>query len=314
MIQNLIAFAGLSHSGKDLLYSQILKLGKSEPDLNISQNVVIYDWLSPPLKKKNESYVEIILPPIREKILRKLNTLIYIHDISYQRLDDVVSDFQEVSSNIRTVNKHFQVFLILNRGHLIPNEVERNRIKNDLVARFQEIFPHQILSYIVSLKRSDDQRLANMIFMQIINKASDFVEKNQGEYSNKKITIEKETQQHIQTNLEDKMNTLGYAGAYLLTQNHRVLLAVGKSQSWQEKVGPQIIRMLDQYGAFDIQPTEKANILRIEDFIMIIQAIKSEMKLVLIGRESVFKLASESYSTIEQACLELSDEIVTMLD
>ncbi|UCE14130.1 MAG: hypothetical protein JSV04_02870 [Candidatus Heimdallarchaeota archaeon] len=313
MIQNLIAFAGLSHSGKDLLYNQMLKLGKSEPDLNISQNVVYYDWLIPPLKKKDDSYIEIILPPIREKILRKLNSLIYIHDISYQRLDDVVSDFQEISSNIRTVNKHFQVFLILNRGHLIPNDVERNRIRNDLVARFQQIFPHEIPSYIVSLKGPDDQRLANMIFTQIINKASEFVEENQTEYSNEKITLEKETQQHIKSILGDKMNTLGYAGAYVLSQNHEVLLAVGKSQSWQEKVGPQIIKMLDQYGAFDIQPTEKANILRIEDFLMIIQAIKTEMKLVLIGRESAFRLASESYSTIEQICLELSDEIVTKL-
>ena len=314
MHQNLIALAGLSHSGKDLLFNQLMKLGMSEPDLNIIQNVIYYDWLNASSKKKEEVYIENLLPAVREKILMKLNTLIYIHDISYQRFDDITDDFEEITSTISAVNKQYQVVLLLNRGHLIPNEAERNKIKNDLTTRLQQIFLKEIPSYVVSLKGADETRLTNMIFTQIINKSSDFAEELKEESLGGQLTLDEEKQRLIRTFLGDKMESLGFAGAYLLSQSHEVILAVGRSQTWQEKVGPQIIRMLAQYGAFEISPSAKANILRIEDFIMITQSINAGIKLILIGRESVFKLNSESYSTIEQICVEMANDLNSKLN
>ncbi len=313
MHQNLIALAGLSHSGKDLLFNQLTKLGMSEPDLNIIQNVIYYDWLNTSSKKKEEVYIENLLPAIREKILMKLNTLIYIHDISYQRFDDIADDFKEITSTISAVNKHYQVILLLNRGHLIPNEAERNKIKNDLTARLQQVFLKEIPSYIVSLKGVDETRLTNMIFTQIINRSSDFAKELHEQSLGEQPSLDEEKQRLIRTFLDEKMESLGFAGAYLLSQRHEMILAVGRSQAWQEKVGPQIIRMLDQYGAFEISPTAKVNILRIEDFIMITQTITTEIKLILIGRESIFKLNSESYSTIEQICLEMANDLNSKL-
>ncbi len=113
MHQNLIALAGLTHSGKDLLFNQMMKLGRSEPDLNISRNVIYYDWINPSHTKGDDDYITDLLAPIRDKILMKINTLIYIHDISYQLLDEITSDFQEVTSKISAVNKYFQVILLL---------------------------------------------------------------------------------------------------------------------------------------------------------------------------------------------------------
>ncbi len=313
MHQNLIALAGLSHSGKDLLFNQLMKLGMSEPDLNIIQNVIYYDWLSTSSKKKEEVFIENLLPAIREKILMKLNTLIYIHDISYQRYDDITDDFEEITSAVSAVNKQYKVILLLNRGHLIPNEAERNKIKNNLTARLQQVFLKEIPSYIVSLKGADETRLTNMIFTQIINKSSDFAEELQEQSLGEQLNLDEEKQRLIRTFLGEKMESLSFAGAYLLSQRHEVILAVGRSQAWQEKVGPQIIRMLDQYGAFEISPNAKTNILRIEDFIMITQTITTEIKLILIGRESIFKLNSESYSTIEQICLEMANDLNSKL-
>jgi hypothetical protein len=71
--------------------------------------------------------------------------------------------------------------------------------------------------------------------------------------------------------------------------------------------------MLDQNEAFDTAPKEKTNIIRIEDFLMITQMVTPEIKLILIGRESNFRLHSESYVDIEQICLELAQKLNSKL-
>ncbi len=304
----------MSHSGKDLLFNQILKLGRSEPDLNIFQNVIFYDWLNPSrIKKEDSDYIANLLPPIREKILMKINTLVYIHDISYQLLDEITTDFKNITADITAVNKKYQVILLLNRGHLITSETERNRIKNEVINRFRQFFPDEIPSYIVSLKGPDEQRLTNLIFTQLINKASDFIKDRQDKYPEVQLSLDQQKQRHIREYLTEKMNLFGFAGAFLLSSNHTVPLAIGKNQSWQEKVGPQIIRMLDQYEAFDIPPKAKTNILRIEDFLMITQSVNQGIKLIFIGIESAFKFNAEAYATIEKKCLDISTEISSML-
>lgn len=314
MRQNLIAFSGMSHSGKDLLFNQIMKLGRSEPDLNILQNVIFYDWLSPSrIKKEDFDYITNLVPPIREKILMKINTLVYIHDISYQLLDEVTTDFEKISADISDVNKNYQVFLLLNRGHLITNERERNRIEKEVVTSFQQFYPRDIPSYIVSLKGPDEQRLTNLIFTQIINKASDFIKDHQDQSSVALQSIVQEKRRKIRDFLKDKMSSFGFAGAFLLSSNHEILQAVGKNQSWEEKVGPQIIRMLDQSEAFDTAPKAKTNILRIEDFLMITQSVDIGIKLIFIGIDSAFKFNAEAYGTIEKKCLEISTEIASWL-
>ncbi|UCG01738.1 MAG: hypothetical protein JSW11_19285 [Candidatus Heimdallarchaeota archaeon] len=314
MRQNLIAFSGMSHSGKDLLFNQIMKLGRSEPDLNIFQNVIYYDWLSPSrIKKEENDYITNLIPPIREKLLMKINTLVYIHDISYQLLDEITSDFQKITADITSLNKNYQVILLLNRGHLITNETERNRIKNEVISRFRQFFPYEIPSYIVSLKGPDEQRLTNLIFTQLINKASDFIKEHQNQYPESLLGLDQGKQRKIRQFLTEKMNDFGFAGAFLLSSTHKILLAIGKNQSWQEKVGPQIIRMLDQSEAFDLAPKAKTNILRIEDFLMITQSVDVGIKLIFIGIESAFKFNAEAYTTIEQDCLVISTEIMSML-
>ncbi|MFX1505398.1 MAG: hypothetical protein ACFFDC_04700 [Promethearchaeota archaeon] len=314
MRQNLIAFSGMSHSGKDLLFNQIMKLGRSEPNLKIYQNVFYYDWLSPSrIKKENSDYIVNLVPPIREKILMKINTLVYIHDISYQLLDEITTDFQNMTAEITNVNKNYQVILILNRGHLITNETERNRIKNEVVKRFQQYYPHEIPAYIVSLKGPDEQRLTNLIFTQIINKASDFIKEPRDQFPEIYSSIDQEKQRKIRRLLEEKMNTFGFAGAFLLSSNHKILQKIGKNQSWEEKVGPQIIRMLDQSEAFDIAPKAKTNILRIEDFLMVTQSVNIGIKLIFIGIESAFTFNSKAYGIIEKECLDISAKISSIL-
>ncbi|KPK88140.1 MAG: hypothetical protein AMS27_00390 [Bacteroides sp. SM23_62_1] len=304
----------MSHSGKDLLFNQIMRLGRSDPDLNIFQNVVYYDWLSPSrIKKEDSDYITNLVPPIREKILMKINTLVYIHDISYQLLDEVATDFQKITAEITDVNKNYQVILLLNRGHLITNETERTRIKNEVVTRFQQFYPRDIPSYIVSLKGPDEQRLTNLIFTQLINKASNFIETRQDLASEALLTIDQEKQRKIRGFIKDKMIAFGFAGAFLLSSNHKILQAVGKTQSWEEKVGPQLIRMLDQSEAFDTAPKAKTNILRIEDFLMITQSVDIGIKLIFIGIESAFKFNAEAYTTIEKECREISTKITSWL-
>jgi hypothetical protein len=308
--QNLILIAGLSHSGKDLLFNHLMKLGRTEADLKIYQNMIYYDWLKIPPKTKEELYIAKLIPPVREKIFEKTNTLIYIHDISYQRLDDAISDFQKIASNVSKYNKNYQVILVLNRGHLIPNEIERNNIRKDVMNRFQQIYPSEIPSYVISLKGPDEQRRTNLIFTQIIHKAFDFVK----ELKKPQIGLDRGKINNIQKILQDKMATIGFSGAFVISPGHEVLVAVGKSRGWEEKLGPQIVRMLAQNGAFNLAPKVKTSIVRIEDFLMITQALNSQkLKVVLIGRESAFSLNNESYSTIELTCSELANSISAKL-
>ncbi|MHA1969691.1 MAG: hypothetical protein ACW964_18070 [Candidatus Hodarchaeales archaeon] len=310
MNQNLILIAGLSHSGKDLLFNHLMKLGRTEADLKIYQNMIYYDWLKIPPKTKEELYIAKLIPPVREKIFEKTNTLIYIHDISYQRLDDAISDFQKIASNVSKYNKNYQVILVLNRGHLIPNEIERNNIRKDVMNRFQQIYPSEIPSYVVSLKGPDEQRRTNLIFTQIIHKAFDFVK----ELKKPQIGLDRGKINNIQKILQDKMATIGFSGSFVISPGHEVLVAVGKSRGWEEKLGPQIVRMLAQNGAFNLAPKVKTSIVRIEDFLMITQALNSQkLKVVLIGRESAFSLNNESYSTIELTCSELANSISAKL-
>lgn len=292
-----------------------MKLGRSEPALNILQNVIYYDWLSPSrIKKEDPDYISNLVPPIREKILMKINTLVYIHDISYQLLDEITTDFQKIVTEITNINKNYQVVLLLNRGHLITNETERNRIKNEVIGRFQQFYPYNIPSYIVSLKGPDEQRLTNLIFTQLINKASDFIKEIKNQPLDVPLSLDQEKQRKIREFLIDKMNIFGFAGAFLLSSNHKILLAIGKNQSWQEKVGPRIIKMLDQSEAFDIAPKAKTNILRIEDFLMITQSVNVGIKLIFIGIESAFKFNAEAYATIEKECQAISTEITSWLN
>lgn len=311
MRQNLIAIAGLSHSGKDLLFNQLMKLGRAEPNLRIFQNVVYYDWLRSS-SKVEEEYLRSIFPVIKEKILMKLNTLIYIHDISYQRLDDMISDFSQITTEISKFNKNYQVVLILNRGHLITNDVERNKLRNNALAQMQEIYPGQIPTYIVSLKGSDEQRLTNLVFTQIINKSLDYFT------ALTKQTISSVTLKRSQTDaitdiLTQKMNSLQFAGAYLLSLSNDILLAVGKSNSWQEKIGPQIIRMLDQSNAFELSSCVNTNVFRLEDFLMVTHMLNEDLKLILIGRDSAFTLFKEPFRIIEENCLEIAESIISKL-
>ena len=310
MLQNLIIIAGLSHSGKDLIFNHLMKLGRTEPNLKILQNTIFYDWLNPPIKAKEDFYIAKLIPSIREKIFIKTNTLIYVHDISYQRIDDIVVDFQEISSNLNKQNKNYKMVLLLNRGHLIPNEIERNKIQKQVTNQIQQNFPNEIPSYVVSLKGPDEQRRTNLIFTQIIHKASDFAKTVQ----QNELSIDKGKTNRIQKILTEKMNDFGFSGAFLISPSHNVLVAVGKSRGWQEKLGPQIIRMLAQSGTFNLAPKVKISISRIEDFLMIIQSLNSAgIKIVLIGHEGTFLLNNDSFSVIEQISAELAQEISSKL-
>lgn len=310
MLQNLIIIAGLSHSGKDLIFNHLMKLGRTEPNLKILQNTIFYDWLNPPIKVKEDFYIAKLIPSIREKIFIKTNTLIYVHDISYQRIDDIIADFQEISSNLNKQNKNYQIILLLNRGHLIPNEIERNKIQRQVTNQIQQNFPNEIPSYVVSLKGPDEQRRTNLIFTQIIHKASDFAETVQLN----ELSIDKGKTNRIQKILNEKMNDFGFSGAFLISPNHNVLVAVGKSRGWQEKLGPQIIRMLAQKGTFNLAPKVKISISQIEDFLMIIQSLNyAGIKIVLIGHEETFLLNNDSFSVIEQISAELAQEISSKL-
>ncbi|MHA2347004.1 MAG: hypothetical protein ACXACP_09820 [Candidatus Hodarchaeales archaeon] len=312
MKQNLIALAGLSHSGKDLLFSHFIKLGRSEPKLKILENLIYYDWFSNPFKKREDSYLEKFLPVISEKVFSKINTLIYVHDISYQRLDDIETDFNQIFSTIHAINKKFQVVVLVNRGHLIPNELERTKIQKNVVATLQKIVPTEISTYIVSLKGSDQQRTANLIITQIINKAVDFQEevKKLITQTPKKIHGRKESK--IKSVLKEKMEECGFAGAYVVDAQN-IQLAVGKSEGWEKKVGPQIVRMLAQYNVFDLGLNYQADIIRIEDFVMATKRINEDLSFIMIGREANFKYNNEPFPVIEQNCQEITNQILEIL-
>ncbi len=313
MQQNLIVLAGLSHSGKDLLFSQLLKLGRSEPGMKIRENLIYYDWLNRPFKEEDESYFKQILPAMREKLYLKINTLIYVHDISYQVIDDLTNDFKEIYFDISEVNKDFQVILLVNRGHLIPNDLERTKIQKNVESHLQQLIPQEITSYIVSLKGSDQQRMTNLVFTQIVNKA---VEHSKKMKNNRDSSIKKPSDRQlkkIKKILESKMNDCGFSGAYLIGHNQDILIASGKSEGWETNVGPQIIRMLAQFHVFDLGPKYQADIIRIEDFVMITKRINAENKIILIGRESVFKYDEESYPRVQESCLDITTEILEIL-
>ena len=310
MNQNLFLIAGLSHSGKDLLFNHLMKLGRKESDLKIYQNMMYYDWLNVPPKTKEEFYISKLIPPIKEKIYVQTKTLIYIHDISYQRIDDTIADFQEITSNIRQFNKNFQVILVLNRGHLIPNEIERNNIRNDVTKRFRQVHPGEIPSYVVSLKGPDEQRRTNLIFSQIINMDIDLSK----ELKEPQIGFDRRKIQNAQKIMTKGMATISYAGAFVISPDHEVLIAAGKSRGWEEKLGPQIVGMLAKNGAFDLAPKVKTSITRIEDFLMITQCLNSQdLKIILLGRDSAFSLNNESFSIIEQTCSDLATELDQIL-
>jgi len=311
--QNLLVLAGLSHSGKDLLFNQIIKFSKGESGQNIEEIIIYFDWLFKTFKKSDTPYLNDLISPIRERILRRIHTLIYVHDITYQRLEETVNDFKEVVTQIESYNKSFKVVLLLNRGHLIPNEIERNNILKNVSARLQQIVPQDISAYVVSLKGPDEQRLTNMIINQIINRGVDFSRQKEEEKNQQMITLSNSQQKEIKSILTDKMTDYGFAGAYLLTDDNHVILAKGKNQSWEEKVGPQIIRVLAQEGSFEVSQGSKINIIRVEDFLMITQLVTNRIKLILLGRETNFKLNNESFATIERKCNELAKSLSSKL-
>jgi hypothetical protein len=305
--------AGLSHSGKDLLFNQLLKLGRSDSALKIRENLIYYDWLNKSFKGEEESYFEKALPALREKLYLKINTLIYVHDISYQVMDDLANDFKEIFFDINKVNKDLQVILLVNRGHLIPNELERNKIQKNVENHLQQLIPQDITSYIVSLKGPDAQRMTNLAFTQIVNKAAEF---SKNLKIKRDTTIKKASDRQlkkIQKLLKEKMDECGFSGAYLIGHNQDILIAVGKSEGWETKVGPQIIRMLAQFHVFDLGPKYQADIIRIEDFVMITKRINAENKIILIGRESVFKYDAEAYPRIEESCFDITTDILEIL-
>jgi hypothetical protein len=311
--QNLIIVAGLSHSGKDLLFGQLLKLGRAEPGLKLKENLIFYEWLNKTFKEDEDSYFKKALPALKEKLFMKVNTLIYVHDISYQVLEDVEKDFKEIYFEISAVNKDFQVILIVNRGHLIPNELERTKMQKNVEKHLQQLIPQDITSYIVSLKGPDQQRMTNLIFTQVANKAAEFREKVK---KDKEISVKKVGDRQLKKItkiLQEKMDTCGFSGAYLIGHNQDILIAVGKSEGWETKVGPQIIRMLAQFHVFDLGPQYQTDIIRIEDFVMITKRINADSKIILIGRESVFKYDEEPYPRIQESCLEIVTEILDIL-
>lgn len=313
MKQNLIVVAGLSHSGKDLLFNQLMKLGRAEPSLKIRENVIFFDWFSNPFKKREGSYLEKLLPAVREKTFLKINTLVYVHDISYQRLDDLKADFNEIHSTIHRINKNFQVILLINRSHLIPNELERSKIQTNVKNALQQMVPSEITSYLVSLKGPDEQRKTNLIFTQVINRAISYSKHIRQESYQKTETLSNSQIRKITNFFKTKMEEVGFAGAYLIGRDQEIKVAVGKSEGWETKVGPQIVRMLAHYNTFDLGPQFKVDIIRIEDFIMVTKRINDDYKLIMIGREAVITVNNISYPEIEENCTEISENILESL-
>ncbi len=313
MKQNLITLAGLSHSGKDLLFNQLIKLGRAEPGLKIRENLVYFDWLSNAFKKKEGTYLEKLLPVFREKVYLKLNTLIYVHDISYQRLDDLKADFNEVYSAIHRINKNFQVILLINRSHLIPNELERSKIQTNVKNALQQMVPTDITSYLVSLKGPDEQRTTNLVFTQIMNRASSYSKEIRQKLNQRTEILNNSQLRKIKRFFKDRMEEVGFSGAYLIGKDQEIKVAVGKSEGWETKVGPQIVRMLAHYNTFDLGPQFKVDIIRIEDFLMVTKRINEDYKLIMIGREAVITLKDITYPEIEERCNNIAENILERL-
>ena len=313
MKQNIITLAGLSHSGKDLLFNQLMKLGRTESGLKIRENLVYFDWLTQSLKKNEGTYMEKLLPVIREKIYLKINTLVYVHDISYQRLDDLKADFNEIYSAIHRINKNFQVILLINRSHLIPNELERSKIQTNVKNALQQMVPTDITSYLVSLKGPDEQRTTNLVFTQIMNRALSYSKDLNQELNQKAKTLNGGQIRKIQHSFKDRMKKMGFAGAYLIGRDQEIKVAIGKSEGWETKVVPHIVRMLAHYNTFDLGPQFKVDIIRIEDFLMVTKRINEDYKLIMIGREAVITLKDITYPEIEERCKEFAENILECL-
>ncbi|MCK4849510.1 MAG: hypothetical protein KAT16_10810, partial [Candidatus Heimdallarchaeota archaeon] len=233
MKQNLIAIAGLSHSGKELIFNQWMKLGQVEPNLKIRQNVIDYDWFSNPFKKREASYLDKLLPVISEKVFLKINTLVYVHDISYQRIDDLKSDFNETYSAIQQINKKFQIILLINRSHLIPNELERSKIQTRVKNALQPIVPDEITSYLVSLKGPDEQRTTNLVFTQIVNRAISYSKDINQELNRNLETLSNSKIRKITQLFKNNMEEMKFAGLYLIGRDQEIKVAVGKSEGWE---------------------------------------------------------------------------------
>jgi hypothetical protein len=311
--QNLIALAGLSHSGKDLLFSQFLKLARSEPNLKIQENLIYYDWINSSFKKREGSYFENMMPALSEKLLLKINTLIYVHDISYSRLEDLATDFKEIFFRIQNVNKRFQVVLLINRGHLIPNELERNKIQKNVESHLQALIPQEITSYIVSLKGPDQLRLTNLIFTQVMNRARDFRTDLRKKNTEDIAGLGDRQKKKIKKLLLENMEDCGFSGAYLVGKDQNVKVAAGKSDGWENKVGPQIIRMLAQNNVFDLGPQYQIDLIRIEDFVMLTKRLNENYCVIMIGRESVFKFDKDAYPIIEANCQNIKENLLETL-
>jgi len=311
--QNLIAIAGLSHSGKELIFNQWMKLGQVEPSLKIRQNVIDYDWFSNPFKKREASYLDKLLPVISEKVFLKINTLVYVHDISYQRIDDLKSDFNETYSAIQRINKKFQIILLINRSHLIPNELERSKIRTRVKNALQPIVPDEITSYLVSLKGPDERRTTNLVFTQIVNRAISY-SKNINQELNRNVETLSNNKIREKTRLfKNNMEEMKFAGLYLIGRDQEIKVAVGKSEGWEKSVGPQIVRMLAQHNAFDLGPQFNVDLIRIEDFIMVTKRINDEYNLIMIGREDVITVNEKTYPEIEERCQKFSENILESL-
>ncbi|MCK5343392.1 MAG: hypothetical protein KAR20_08300, partial [Candidatus Heimdallarchaeota archaeon] len=291
----------------------LMKLGRTEPGLKIRENLVYFDWLSHTFKKNEGTYLEKLLPVFREKVYLKLNTLIYVHDISYQRLDDLKADFNEIHSAIHRINKNFQVILLINRSHLIPNELERSKIQTNVKNALQQMVPTDITSYLVSLKGPDEQRTTNLVFTQIINRASSYSKDISQELNQKTETLNNSQIRKIRRFFKDRREEMGFAGAYLIGKDQEIKVAVGKSEGWETKVGPQIVRMLAHYNTFDLGPQFKVDIIRIEDFLMVTKRINEDFKLIMIGREAVITLKDITYPEIEERCKEFAENILECL-
>jgi len=311
--KNLIAVAGLSHSGKDLLFNQLMKLGRAEPNLKIRENVILFDWFSKTFKKNENSYLEKLLPVVREKIFLKINTLIYVHDISFKRLDDLKVDFNEIFKAIQRINSEFQVILLINRAHLIPNELERSKIQANVKNSLQQMVPSEITSYLVSLKGTDEQRTTNLIFTQVVNRAISYQRDIRQELNQTTETLNNSQIRKIKRFFKEKMEEIGFAGAYLIGRDHEIKIAIGKSEGWETKAGPQIVRMLAHYNTFDLGPQFNVDIIRIEDFIMVTKRINKDYKLIMIGREAVITVNDITYPEITENCKELSENILESL-
>jgi hypothetical protein len=223
-------------------------------------------------------------------------------------------NFNETYSAIQRINKKFQVILLINRSHLIPNELERSKIQKNVKNALQQTVPSEITSYLVSLKGSDEQRTANLIFTQIMTRAVSYSKDIRQELNQNTETLSNSQIRKIKRTFKDRMEEVGFAGAYLIGKDQEIKVTVGKSEGWETKVGPQIVRMLAHYNTFDLGPQFNVDLIRIEDFIMVTKRINDDYKLIMIGREAVITVNDLTYPEIMENCTEFSENILESLN